>query len=199
MRVALRAGVGVVSRFATAPLRRYADGLAQRQLLCLVRGAPPPLAPNVVRQLLGDVGARKGAVAQAKTFAKDAAAAAAQEPPPLPRGDNDIAEGEEEGLGLRASLVGLAAACAAQTSASGLAYAVLPAVATGRGFEVDVSFAVPEMPGSGEGPCGSSVVRAALGGSDRAGPGLKKGARLAVRVVRVDLELQKVKVQFNGP
>ena len=42
-----------VRRFASAPLRRYVDILAQRQLLAILRGSQP-LSPERARAAMGD-------------------------------------------------------------------------------------------------------------------------------------------------
>ena len=195
-----------LSRFATAPLRRYIDGLAQRQLLSLTRGTPPPLAPNVVRKLLGSVGARKGAVTKAKTFIKASTGGASR--PGASQDDDDDYEDEDEdededGGNSLGSLLGLAAACAAQTAESKLAYAVLPAVASGNGLEVEITFEQPDNGGErsarGQEGSSSSSVRAVLSSAGAAGRGFKRGARLTVRIVSVDLQRQKVYAQLNEP
>lgn len=191
-------------RFATAPLRRYVDGLAQRQLLSLTRGAPPPLAPNVVRKLLGSVGARKGAVTKAKTFVKASTGGAAQLGASQDDDDDDdYGDEDEDHDNSQGSLLGLATACAAQTAESKLAYAVLPAVASGNGLEVEITFVQLSNDGerSARGQEGSSSrsVRAVLSSAGAAGRGFKRGTRLAVRILSVDLQRQKVYAQLNEP
>jgi len=48
-----------VRRFASAPLRRYVDILAQRQLLAILRGSQP-LSPERARAAMGDAHTRRG-------------------------------------------------------------------------------------------------------------------------------------------
>jgi hypothetical protein len=127
-------------------------------------------------------------VTKAKTFIKAAG------------GADDYDDDDEESGNGQGSLLGFAAACAAQTAESKLAYAVLPAVASGNGMEVDIAF---ELLSSGdslargqEGSSGSSV-RAVLASTGSNGRGFRRGTRLTVRIMSIDLQRQKVYAQLH--
>jgi len=252
-----RAGLVVPSlgpgarRFATAPLRRYADLVAQRQLTAALRGGQGALSRARVAAAVSAAGAsRKGtalrtglhaaaaAAAAAKTAAKTAAAAgaaktagtgAASRRGPTDHvggddggddndgGDDDSGDddgGDDDGDG-GSSFSVLAAACAAQTTATGRARAVFPGVATGRGREVEIVVdAAPRRPppptgeegeeegdrgdqdsmlGRGAGQTGGSAVRVLVevgadGGArgPRASAGLRVGQKVDVSITALD-------------
>ncbi|CAB1099581.1 unnamed protein product [Ectocarpus sp. CCAP 1310/34] len=148
------------SRYGTGPLRRYIDILAQRQIAAILRGSGYLNKKDLME------------TANYLTW----------------RQNKTRASRDEEAS--RLSLEALAAHCLAQTRATGLEHAVVPARGTGRGREVRLE----GLGGVGRGGGGGGVCVHAkrAPGSGGRGVAIRKGQAVRVVIQKVEPQLKQV-------
>ncbi|CAN0075062.1 unnamed protein product, partial [Ectocarpus sp. 12 AP-2014] len=148
------------SRYGTGPLRRYIDILAQRQIAAILRGSGYLNKKDLMETV------------SYLTW----------------RQNKTRASRDEEAS--RLSLEALAAHCLAQTRATGLEYAVVPARGTGRGREVRLE----GLGGVGRGGGGGGVCVHAkrAPGSGGRGVAIRKGQAVKVVIQKVEPQLKQV-------
>ncbi|CBN79298.1 weakly similar to cyanobacterial Exoribonuclease II [Ectocarpus siliculosus] len=149
------------SRYGTGPLRRYIDILAQRQIAAILRGSGYLNKKDLME------------TASYLTW----------------RQNKTRASRDEEAS--RLSLEALAAHCLAQTRATGLEHAVVPARGTGRGREVRLEGlgGVGRGGGGGGGVC---VHAKRAPGSGGRGVAIRKGQAVRVVIQKVEPQLKQV-------